>query len=98
MLRAVLLLAAWLVALANLGACKKSTCEKYADMEVKCDVIPAAEAEMTRALAQGMCSEAPPPGAEDFGKMLRREANCAVNTSDCAVYKVCTAKARAVDK
>lgn len=89
-----LLLFGW----ATTAACKKSTCEKYADMEVKCGGIPAKEAELTRAMAQGMCSEDPPAGAEEFSKMLRLEASCAENTTDCAAYKACIDKIKLQSK
>ena len=87
-----------LFGLATTAACKKSTCEKYADMEVRCGDIPAKEADMTRAMAQGMCSEEPPAGAEEFSKMLRLEASCAENTTDCAAYKACTDKIKLQSK
>lgn len=87
-----------LCGLVTTTACKKSTCEKYADMEVTCGGIPANEADMTRAMAQGMCSEDPPAGAEEFSKQIRREASCAANTTDCAVYKACTDKMKAERK
>jgi hypothetical protein len=77
-----------LASLATVG-CKKTTCEKYADMEVKCGGIPEKEADLTRALAKGMCSETPPAGAEEFSSMIKKEAACADKTSDCAAYKTC---------
>lgn len=77
-----------LVGIAVVG-CKKTTCEKYADMEVKCGGIPEKEADLTRALAKGMCSESPPAGAESMSSMIKQEAACAEKTSDCAAYKTC---------
>ncbi len=92
------IMTSFLFGLVTTTACKKSTCEKYADMEVKCGGIPAKEAEMTRGMANAMCSEDPPAGAEDFSKMLRLEAKCAETTTDCAAYNACTEKVKLQSK
>lgn len=76
-----------------LPACGKSTCEKYADMEVKCGNYPAAEKEITHDLAQGMCMAADSesdPAVKEMAEHFAKEAACAKKTSDCAEYKACT--------
>jgi hypothetical protein len=85
------------LAISNVG-CAKSTCEKYADMEVKCTGIPSAEADFTRTMAQAMCADTPSAseaGAKEFSDQIKREASCADKTSDCAVYNKCVADLKA---
>ena len=74
------------------AGCSKSTCEKYADMEIKCGNIPEKEADMTRALARGMCeaSSSNKDELKEMGDMIKKEADCAAKTTDCAEYKKCT--------
>jgi hypothetical protein len=88
-MRIALVIAALLVA----PACGKSTCEKYADMEVKCGDYPAAEKDITHDLAQGFCMAADSdtdPAAKEMAAHFAKEAECAKKTSDCAEYKACT--------
>jgi len=85
----LLALAALLVA----PACGKSTCENYADMEVKCGEYPASEKDITHDLAQGFCMAADSetdPTAKAMVEHFKQEATCAKSTSDCAEYKACT--------
>ena len=85
-----------LIAIASLvaaPACGKSTCEKYADMEVKCGNYPDNEKEITHDLAQGFCMAADSdddPAAKEMAAHFKAEADCAKKTSDCAEYKACT--------
>ena len=77
-----------------LSACGKSTCQKYADMEVKCGEYPAAEKDMTHDLAQGFCMAADSdndPAAKEMSEHFKAEAKCAEKTSDCAEYRDCVA-------
>jgi len=76
-----------------LPACGKSTCDKYADMEVKCGDFPASEQTMTHDLAQGFCMAADSeedPAAKEMIEHFKAEAECAKKTSDCSEYKACT--------
>jgi len=88
-MRIALLFAALLV----VPSCAKSTCEKYADMEVKCGQYPASERDITHDLSQGMCMAADSdddPAAKEMTERFRKEAACAKQTSDCTAYKACT--------
>lgn len=89
----IALVASVLAALAALPGCGKSTCEKYADMEVKCGHYPEAERDITHDLAQGTCmaadSESDPEG-KVIADYFLKQAECAKKTSDCAEYKACT--------
>ena len=74
-------------------ACGKSTCEKYADMEVKCGSYPADEKQITHDLAQGFCMAADSdddPAAQEMAAHFKAEAECAKKHSDCVEYKACT--------
>ncbi len=80
-------------ALLAVPACGKSTCEKYADMEVKCGGYPAHEKQITHDLAQGFCMAADSdddPAAQEMAAHFKAEAECAKKHSDCAEYKACT--------
>lgn len=91
-MRTVVALASLLV-LAVAPACGKSTCEKYADMEVKCGQYPENEKQITHDLAQGFCMAADSdddPAAKEMAEHFKAEAACAKKTSDCAEYKACT--------
>jgi hypothetical protein len=79
-------------ALLAIPACGKSTCEKYADMEVKCGHYPADEKQITHDLAQGFCmaADSDEPGAQEMAAQFKAEAECAKKTSDCVEYKACT--------
>ena len=82
-----------LAALLAAPACGKSTCEKYADMEVKCGNYPDSEKEITHDLAQGFCMAASSdddPAAQEMAAHFKAEAECAKKTTDCAEYKACT--------
>jgi hypothetical protein len=81
------------LALFAVAACGKSTCEKYADMEVKCGNYPADEKQITRDLAQGFCMAADSdddPAAQEMAAHFKAEAECAKQHSDCVAYKACT--------
>lgn len=83
-----------LVALLVVPACGKSTCEKYADMEVKCGEYPEDEKDITHDLSQGFCMAADSeddPAAKEMVEHFKAEAQCAKQTSDCAAYKACKA-------
>ena len=82
-----------LAALLVAPACGKSTCERYADMEVKCGNYPDSEKEITHDLAQGFCMAADSdddPAAQEMVAHFKAEAECAKKHSDCAAYKACT--------
>jgi hypothetical protein len=82
-----------LVALLVAPACGKSTCEKYADMEVKCGQYPENEKDITHDLSQGFCMAAnsdDDPEAKEMAAHFKAEAECATKTSDCLEYKACT--------
>lgn len=81
-----------LAALLAAPACAKTTCEKYADMEVKCGEYPANEREITHDLSQGFCMAAnseDDPAAKEMIAHFKQEAECATKSSDCAAYKAC---------
>ncbi len=81
-----------LAALLAVPACAKTTCEKYADMEVKCGEYPANEREITHDLSQGFCMAAnseDDPAAKEMIAHFKQEAECATKSSDCAAYKAC---------
>jgi hypothetical protein len=91
-MRAVSLLLS-LAALLAAPACGKSTCAKYADMEVKCGSFPDDEKQITHDLAQGFCMAADSeddPAAKEMAEHFKAEAQCAKSTTDCVEYKACT--------
>jgi hypothetical protein len=82
-----------LVAAVLLGACGKSRCEKYAEMEIRCGGYPASEEDITRKLAEGMC-ETTDTVDKSLAAPIEHEADCAVkflnkDSADCAGYKQC---------
>lgn len=76
------------------AACKSSSapsvCDKYGDMEAKCNVVPGNSADDNRAIAGAMCREAQKNAPTS---LIAREAACASTTTDCAAYTACTEKA-----
>ncbi len=81
-----------LAALLLTPACAKTTCEKYADMEVKCGEYPENEKQITHDLSQGFCMAADSdddPAAKEMTEHFRQEAECAKTAADCAAYKAC---------
>ena len=80
-------LALSLVAVLALAACKKSRCETYADMEVKCS---GHEGELVHKMAEGMCEEADKnPGKDMMTQMFSKQADCAAKHKECDAYKAC---------
>jgi uncharacterized Fe-S cluster-containing protein len=75
------------------GACGKSRCEKYAEMELRCGDYPTSEEDITRKLAQGTCESSDEIG--EIGARIAKEADCAEkffkkSSPDCAGYQQCT--------
>jgi hypothetical protein len=84
------------VALA-LGGCekkgdgKKSHCEQYAEMEVRCGDV---NGEGVRGVAKSFCEKAQKDKDDLMNAMIALEAECANQNTECEPYKACIEKAK----
>jgi hypothetical protein len=68
----------------------KSDCDKFADLEVKCDSTLQDKDKLDlREIAKKICDATPAPEHADIAK----KTACAVQTDDCGEYKKCLAAA-----
>jgi hypothetical protein len=77
-----------------LGGCakkKKTHCEQYAEMEVRCGDV---NGEGVRSIATSFCEKAQEDKDDVMSAMIALEAECANQHTECEAYKDCIEKAK----